>query len=57
MADGSIRTPAGFAPHPGEQHEFKTKCIKCGDYGQLFVAILGSDERARIEPIEQVDGK
>jgi hypothetical protein len=45
------------APHPGEQHKFETTCITCGEYGQLFIAILGPDEQARIEPIEKVDGK
>jgi hypothetical protein len=41
-------------PHPGEPHQFRTECIKCGAWGQLFVAILGPDEQARIEPIEKV---
>jgi hypothetical protein len=52
--------PEPHAPHPGEPHQFYTECIKCGELGQLFVAILGRDEQARIEPIEPikpVDGK
>jgi hypothetical protein len=45
------------APHPGEQHQFKTECSKCGAWGQLFVAIIGPDEQALIQQIGPVDGK
>ena len=34
--------------HEG-QHRFKTACLDCGENGQLFVAILGPDEKATID--------
>jgi hypothetical protein len=36
--------------HDG-QHRFKTVCLDCGENGQLFVAILGPDEKANIEKV------
>jgi hypothetical protein len=41
-----------FSKHPGEQHQFRTVCIECGEHGQLFIAVFGPDERPRIEPID-----
>ena len=42
--------PTGV-PHPGENHKFETQCKACGDYGTLFVAILGPTEKATISDI------
>jgi hypothetical protein len=35
-------------PHPGEPHQFRVECERCGEPGHLFVAILGPTEEARI---------
>lgn len=40
----------GLDAHPGESHTFRTTCERCGEPGQLFVAILGPDETATIAP-------
>ncbi len=48
----STYDPAQAGPHKGEPHAFKTTCSICGQYGTLFVAILGPTEKATIGPIE-----
>lgn len=41
-------------PHPGENHEFRTTCIRCGERGFLHVALIASDERVDISPIRPI---
>lgn len=38
-----------IAPHPGENHNFETKCTKCGEYAYLNVAFITDNEVVRIE--------
>ena len=38
-----------FAPHPDEQHMFRTACLLCGLNGDIVLSIVGSDERITIE--------
>ena len=49
MASTYVPAPS---PHPGEQHKFETHCTACGEYGTLFVAILGPTEKATISEAE-----
>jgi hypothetical protein len=37
------------APHPGEPHEFRTMCYRCGERGILHVAVITPSERVRVE--------
>jgi hypothetical protein len=37
--------------HPDSPHRFKAACLDCGELGQVFIAILGPDERVVIAPI------
>ena len=35
--------------HPGEPHDFRTVCGRCGKDGMLHVAVITDDEVVRIE--------
>lgn len=39
----------GLRAHPGEPHEFKTTCLRCGEYGYLHVAVITDLEVVKIE--------
>ena len=38
-------------PHPGENHEFRTTCLRCGESGYLNISLIGPDQEIRIETI------
>ena len=38
-----------WQPHPGENHEFRTICRRCGEPGTLHVALIAPGEVVRIE--------
>ena len=45
--------PLDVAPHPGEHHEFRTTCLRCGEPGWLHVSLLGPDETFTIASREE----
>lgn len=38
------------APHPGEPHDFRTTCTRCGETGMLVLSLITPDEQVRTEP-------
>lgn len=49
------RNSLSVMAHPGEPHEFRTKCRRCGEYGMLNVALITDNEVVRIEPRAALD--
>jgi len=47
------RASLDVAPHPGEHHEFRTTCLRCGEPGWLHVSLLGPDETFTIASREE----
>jgi hypothetical protein len=41
---------APVAPHPDENHEFRTACLRCGEPGSLFVSVLAPGETMTLNP-------
>jgi len=37
-------------PHPGEHHDFRTTCLKCGENGMLHIAVITADENVVVTP-------
>lgn len=49
--DGVLRLAAlSTTPHPGEQHEFRTNCRRCGEPGMLNISLIAPDETITIAP-------
>lgn len=42
-----------LAPHPGENHAFRTSCILCGEAGWLHVALITNNETVTIAAREE----
>jgi len=40
-------TPAPLAPHPGEHHDYRMTCLRCGEPGYLFVGFHSPGETFR----------
>ena len=36
--------PAPLAPHPGEHHDYRMTCLRCGEPGYLFVGFHSPGE-------------
>lgn len=47
--------PLDERPHPGENHEFRTKCRRCGEFGMLHVALITDNEVVTITNREDSD--
>ena len=39
---------AAVAEHPGEHHEFRTTCLRCGKPGMLHISVITPNERVDI---------
>lgn len=48
----AIRDTPATTPHPGENHEFRTVCQRCGENGYLHVGVITDLEVVKIEPRE-----
>ena len=49
-AEDARAVPPPVAPHPGENHEFRTTCLRCGEPGYLFVAVHAPGETFTVNP-------
>jgi len=43
-ADALAATPAPLAPHPGQNHDYRMTCLRCGEPGYLFVGFHSPGE-------------
>lgn len=41
--------PQPLVPHPGQNHDFRMTCEKCGAFGHLVLTTLGVDEMVTVE--------
>lgn len=46
----------GSDGHPGEPHEFRTYCRRCGEPGRLHVSLITDDELVEIKPRPTLEG-
>ena len=44
--------PAPLSPHPGEGHDYRMRCLRCGEPGSLFVGFHSPGETFRFHPKE-----
>jgi hypothetical protein len=36
-------------PHPGQPHDFRTRCLRCGEPGVINLSLITPDESVNIE--------
>jgi hypothetical protein len=50
LARSESPSPEGLTTgaHPGEPHEFRTTCLRCGKPGMLHVSLITADETVTI---------
>jgi hypothetical protein len=44
LEDRLAATPAPLAQHPGENHDYRMTCLRCGEPGYLFVGFHSPGE-------------